>query len=60
MSYCKECFEEISAECMLNTDICVFCHYKTNIWENNGQIITKKESIQNMKNYYNKIKENET
>ena len=52
MSYCKECFEEISSECMLNTDICVFCHYKINTWENNGYTITKKQSIKTQQNIF--------
>ncbi|MBU3912163.1 MAG: HNH endonuclease [Candidatus Omnitrophica bacterium] len=26
---------------MLTNGVCVFCHYKTNEWESNGQIIKK-------------------
>jgi len=45
MSYCKKCHNHISADCFLDIGICVFCYYKTNEWESNGTIVTKKEAI---------------
>ena len=29
---------------MLTTGVCVFCHYKTNTWDSNGQLVTKKDA----------------
>ncbi len=45
MSYCKKCHKHISADCFLDIGICVFCYYKTNEWESNGAIVTRKEAI---------------
>ncbi len=45
MSYCKKCHKHISADCFLDIGICVFCYYKTNEWESNGAIATRKEAI---------------
>lgn len=45
MSYCKKCHNHISADCFLDIGICVFCYYKTNEWESNGAIVTRKEAI---------------
>lgn len=47
MSYCKKCFEHISSDCVLTNGICVFCYYKTSEWDSNGQIVKKKDAIQN-------------
>ena len=32
MSYCVKCGDDLSADCMLNTGMCVFCYYKTDEW----------------------------
>lgn len=67
MGYCKKCFEHISNDCILTNGICVFCYYKTNKWESNSKIITKKNAIENWErsflvwrdyylNYYKDIK----
>ena len=47
--FCKKCHKDISPDCMLTNGICVFCHYKTNEWESNGQIIKKRKAIINYK-----------
>ncbi|PIV63390.1 MAG: hypothetical protein COS11_07680 [bacterium (Candidatus Ratteibacteria) CG01_land_8_20_14_3_00_40_19] len=59
MGYCKECFEHIRSDCVLTNGVCVFCHYKTNEWDSNGQIVKKKDVLQDWgksfltwRNYY--------
>ncbi len=52
MSYCKECLEELSADCILISGECVFCHYDTNVWDTNGSLITKQQSIKEGKNIF--------
>jgi len=48
MSYCKKCHKHISADCFLDIGVCVFCYYKTDEWESNGTIVTKKEAIKKL------------
>ena len=48
---CKICKLPIYGDCMLTgrpdvEGVCVFCHYKTNTWDSNGQLVTKKEATQ--------------
>jgi len=49
MSYCVQCGWDISPDCFLTNDRCVFCYYKTDKWESNGHIVTRQESIDEMK-----------
>lgn len=46
---CKKCGKDISADCILmgRSDVdgvCVFCHYNTNTWDSNGQLVTKDQA----------------
>jgi len=41
---CKKCKIDISGDCMLTNDICVFCYYQIDSWDSNGQIITKDDA----------------
>ena len=54
---CKKCKENISPDCILTGEpkaegICVFCYYDTALWETNGIVITKKESILDCKYFH--------
>lgn len=55
--FCKTCQEDISPECVLTTDECVFCHYRTDTWDCNGHTRTKKSATINywtvFENYLN-------
>lgn len=42
---CKLCRENISPDCMLNIEICVFCYYDCAGWDSNGQAVTREEAI---------------
>lgn len=46
MGYCRSCFEHISGDCMLDNGICVFCFYKIEEWDSNGQLLKRKDAIQ--------------
>lgn len=46
---CKKCLQDISGDCVLTgrpdvEGVCVFCHYDTNNWESNGQLVTKDQA----------------
>ena len=67
MGYCKKCFEHIRNDCLLTNDICVFCYYKTNEWDSNGQLVKKKDVIVNweksfltLRDYYKEYHEDIT
>ena len=42
---CKKCKKHISPDCMLTSGTCVFCYYKTDKWDSNGQLVRKKDAI---------------
>lgn len=48
--FCKECFEDISPDCMLTNRTCVFCYYKIKEWESNGRVVKKRNAIISYKN----------
>lgn len=48
---CKKCNEYITPDCMLMEGECVFCAYKTNEWDSNGELITKEQSIKSAEEY---------
>ena len=50
--FCKKCYEDISGDCVLTSGICVFCYYKINEWDSNGQLIKKKDAITNYKDLF--------
>jgi 5-methylcytosine-specific restriction endonuclease McrA len=50
--FCKECFEDISPDCMLQNNICVFCYYKIGEWDSNGKIVRKKDAIISSENLF--------
>lgn len=50
--FCKKCYEDISPDCVLTNNICVFCHYGTKKWESNGEVINKKDATINYKNFF--------
>ena len=41
---------------MLNTGVCVFCHYGIHDWDSNGQLVTEREAT-NFYEYCHKTKE---
>ena len=46
---CKKCGLDISSDCILTgrpdvEGVCVFCHYNTNTWDSNGQLVTKDQA----------------
>lgn len=48
---CKICKLPIYPSCMLTgrpdvEGVCVFCHYKINTWDCNGELVFKKDAIQ--------------
>jgi hypothetical protein len=43
---CKKCKLNISGDCMLTTGICVFCHYKIDSWDSNGELVTKEQATE--------------
>ncbi len=57
---CKKCKEHHNPDCMLTgnskvNNVCVFCHYKTNFWDSNGQSIKRnvdKISAEKIDNYF--------
>lgn len=52
MGYCKSCFDEISNDCLLTNEVCVFCYYKTNEWETNGQVVKRRDSIKKPERFF--------
>ena len=46
MGYCRNCFEHIDGDCLLDSGICVFCFYKTDAWDSNGLLVKRKDAIQ--------------
>lgn len=50
--FCKKCYEDISPDCMLTNNICVFCHYGIAEWESNGEVVSKKDATVNYKNFF--------
>jgi len=53
---CSKCKRIVSGDCMLNTGVCVFCHYGIHDWDSNGRLVTEREAT-NFYEYCHKTKE---
>lgn len=53
---CKLCNKNITLDCMLISKECVFCAYKTDEWDSNGELITKAESMKEAGKHIGEIK----